>query len=152
MSEREEGLPKSRRRAGVLVLAALVACLLATACGGQGQLGAKALGQQSKAVQSLAAEGALLAQDAAAGKSTNIYRREHSSELATAASTAEASLQGSRTEPALEAELRALTALAGKVRADLKRLKNASGAEQRTLAGALGAAARQSERIGEQLA
>jgi hypothetical protein len=151
MSEREEGLPKSRRHAGVLVLAVL-ACLLAAACGGQGQLSAKALVKQSEAVQSLAAEGALLAQDAAAGKSTGTYRREHSSELATAASTAEASLEAATTEPALEAKLRALTALAGKVRADLKRLANASEAEQRTLGKTLDAAAHQSERIGEQLA
>ena len=51
---------------------ALVA-MLAAACGGQGTVGAKALEQQSKAVQSLAAEGALLAQDSADGKSTGIY-------------------------------------------------------------------------------
>jgi hypothetical protein len=151
MSEHEDSSLESRRCHGVLVLA-LVSVLLAAACGGQGTLGAKALGRQSKAVQSLAAEGALLAQDAAAGKSTGIYRREHASELATAASTAEASLASARTEPALEAERRALATLAGKVQADLKRLAGASEAEQRALGKALDAAAHQSERIGEQLA
>jgi hypothetical protein len=151
MPEHEDASPKSRRTHGALVLA-LVAVLLTAACGGQGTLGAKALGEQSKAVQSLAAEGALLAQDSAAGKSTGIYRREHSNELSTAASKAEASLASARTEPALEPKLRALTALAGRVRADLERLASASEAEQRALGKTLDAAAHQSERIGEQLA
>ena len=150
MSEQGESSPKSQRRAGALLLTLVV--LLAAACGGQGTLGAKALEQQSKAVQSLAAEGALLAQDSAAGKSTGIFRREHSSELSTAASKTEASLASASTEPALEPELRALTALAGKVGADLKRLASASEAEQRALAKTLDKAAHQSERIGEQLA
>jgi hypothetical protein len=134
----------------VLVLALVV--MLAAACGGQGTLGEKALGEQSKAVQSLAAEGALLAQDSAAGKSTRIYRREHSNELSAAASKAEASLASARTKPSLEGERRALTALAGKVRADLTRLASASEVEQRALGKALDAAAHQSERIGERLA
>ena len=134
----------------MLVLALVVA--LAAACGGQGTLGAKALGEQSKAVQSLAAEGALLAQDSADGKSTDIFRREHSNELSTAASKTEDSLANASTEPALEPELRALTALAGKVGADLKRLASASEAEQRALGKSLDTAAHQSERIGEQLA
>ena len=138
------------RRAGALLLALVV--LLAAACGGQGTLGAKALEQQSKAVQSLAAEGALLAQDSAAGKSTGIFRREHATELSTAASKTEASLASASTEPALEPKLRALTALAGKVGADLKRLASASEAEQRALGRTLDEAAHQSERIGEQLA
>jgi hypothetical protein len=151
MPEHDDSSPAPRRPFVVLALA-LVAVLLTAACGGQGTLGAKALGEQSKAVQSLAAEGALLAQDAAAGKSIGIYRREHSSELATAASKAEASLAGARTEHSLEPKLRALTALAGKVHADLKRLAHASEAEQRALGKALDAAAHTSERIGEQLA
>jgi hypothetical protein len=151
MSEHEDASPKVRRTGGALVLA-LVSVVLTAACGGQGTLGAKALGEQSKAVQSLAAEGALLAQDAAAGKSTRIYRREHSNELSAAASKAEASLESARTKPALEAKRRALTALAGKVRVDLERLASASEDEQRTLGKALGAAAQQSERIAEQLA
>jgi hypothetical protein len=134
----------------VLVLALVV--VLAAACGGQGTLGAKALGEQSKAVQSLAAEGALLAQDSADGKSTDIFRREHSNELSAAASKTRASLASATTKPSLESERRELTALAAKVGADLKRLASASEAEQRTLAKALDEAAHQSERIGESLA
>ena len=102
MSEQGEVSPKSPHRAGALLLALVV--LLAAACGGQGTLGAKALEQQSKAVQSLAAEGALLAQDSAAGKSTGIFRREHATELSSAASKTEASLASASTEPALEPE------------------------------------------------
>jgi hypothetical protein len=151
MPEHEDASPKSRRTYGALVVA-LLAVLLTAACGGQGTLDAKALEQQSKAVQSLAAEGALLAQDSAAGKSTGIFRREHSNELSAAASKTEASLASASTEPALEPKLHALTALAGKVGADLKRLASASEAEQRALGRTLDKAAHQSERIGEQLA
>ena len=90
-------------------------------CGSGGKLGAKALSQQSKSLQSEAAEGALLAQDAVSGRTTRVYTREHSSDLYKAASQAEASLKAAKTEPALEPKLRQLAVLAGQVSADLKR-------------------------------
>ena len=61
-----------------------ILALLGAGCGGGGRLGAKALSQQAKSVQSLAAEGALLAQDAVSGKTTRVYRREHFSDLSKA--------------------------------------------------------------------
>ncbi|HET6170976.1 MAG TPA: hypothetical protein VFD90_00120 [Gaiellales bacterium] len=131
---------------------ALAALCAGAGCGSQGTLSAKALGQQSKSVQSLAAEGALLAQDAAAGKSTGTFRREHSAELAAAAATAAASLGSAKTPPPLVPKLRRLESVAHRVAADLERLGHASTEEQRTLARTLEAAARQSERIGEELA
>jgi hypothetical protein len=137
------------RLGGVLIVACAI--LLGAGCGGGGRLGAKSLAGHSKAVQSLAAEGALLAEDSVAGKSTGTYRREHSADLAAAASKAAASLESATTAPALRPKLRALGLVAAKVHRDLERLKSASKAEQRTLGRALEADAKQSERIGSEL-
>jgi hypothetical protein len=140
----------SLRRERVLILAVILA-LLGAGCGSGGKLGAKALSQQSKSLQSEASEGALLAQDAVSGKTTRIYTREHSSDLYKAASQAEASLKAAKTEPALQPKLRQLTALVTQVRVALKRLGGASKAEQRVLRRELQAAAEESEKIGKGL-
>jgi hypothetical protein len=138
----------SLRRERVLVVGVILA-LLGAGCGSGGKLGAKALSQQSRSLQSEAAEGALLAQDAVSGKTTRIYTREHSSELYKAASQAEASLKAAKTEPALEPKLRQLAALAAQVSAALKRLGGASKEEQRALGRELQTAARESKTIGK---
>ena len=109
-------------------------------CGG-GSLSAKAIETQSTSLQSLAAEGALLARDSAAGKTTAIYTRVHSEALAKAASKAAASLQTATTEPALEPKLRRVASLASEVSADLKQLGHASKSEQLRLAEELSKAA-----------
>lgn len=131
----------------------MVACaiVLCAGCGSAGSLGAKGLAEQSKAVQSLAAEGALLAEDSVAGKSTGVYRREHAAELSAAASKAESSLKVATVAPALGPKLRELAAVAGKVHADLRRLGGASRDQQRALGRKLEAAAHESERIGKEL-
>ena len=130
-----------------LVLGVIVA-LFATGCGGGGKLGAKALSQESKSLQSLAAEGALLGQDAVSGRTTRVYTREHSSDLYKAASQAETSLKTATTESALEPKLRQLAVLAGQVRAEFKRLGSASKEEERALVRELLAAAQESKKIG----
>jgi hypothetical protein len=136
----------------VLALGVVLA-LLAVGCGSGGKLGAKALSQQAKSVQSEASEGALLAEDAVAGKSTSIFVREHSSYISAAASKVAASLKGAETEPALRQELRRLRALATHVSSALERLGGASSkAEQRALGRQLEAAAEASGKIGEELA
>jgi hypothetical protein len=141
---------RSLRRERLLVLGAILAVLCA-GCGSGGKLGAKALSQQSKSLQSLAAEGALLAQDAVSGKITNVYTREHSADLYKAASQAEASLKTAKTGPALHRKLRRLAVLGSQVSAALHRLGGASKGEQRTLAHQLQMAAQQSEQIGKAL-
>ena len=92
-------------------------------------------------MQSLAAEGALLGRDSAAGKTTAIYTRVHSEALAKAASKAAASLQSATTEPGLEPKLRRVASLAGEVSDDLKQLGHASRNEQLRLAKELSKAA-----------
>jgi hypothetical protein len=126
---------------GALVVVAILA-LLACGCGG-GRLGAKALSQESTSLQSLAAEGALLARDSAAGKTTRIYTRVHANDLYKAASQSAKSLRTAKTRQALEPKLRRLASAARKVSADLKRLGQAAKDEQRRLARELQATAKQ---------
>jgi hypothetical protein len=140
----------SARLKRVLGLGVILA-LVGGGCGSGGRLGAKALSHQSKSLQSEAAEAALLAQDAASGRTTRIYTREHSSDLYRAVSQDLATLRAAMTEPALESRLRQLVVLAGQVSADLKRLGSASRDDARALARELQAAAQASQRIGEGL-
>jgi len=130
---------------------AVIAALAVGGCGSGGALGAAALAQRSKSLRSEAAEGALLAEHAASGRTTRIYTREHASDLAMAASRAEVTLKAATTEPGLEPTLRQLALLAGRVSADLERLGDASMDEDRALARELRAAAQASQEIGERL-
>lgn len=130
----------------------VAAVLLALAgCGGRGPIGAAALERQAESLRSGAAEGALLAEDAAAGRTTRTFQRLHSSELADAVAGVESALSSSEAEPGLDAERRRLVDVAGRVRNGLERLGGASGDEGRALARDLGAAAGESERIGASL-
>jgi hypothetical protein len=123
--------------------------LVGGGCGGGGKLGTKALSREAKSLQSEAAEGALLAQDAASGRTTRIYTREQSSDLSGAASRTESTLKAAKTAPALQSRVRQLAILAGQLGANLKRLGNASKDEARALARELDAASRASQKIGE---
>jgi hypothetical protein len=113
------------QRSGALALVVVLA-LLASGCGSGGTLSAKALSQESKSLKSLAAEGALLARQADAGKTTDIFRRVHSGYLYKAASKSSSSLRTAKTEPGLDAELRKLKYVSGQLSGDLKRLGHAS--------------------------
>ncbi len=130
------------QRSGALVLVAVIA-LFASGCGSSGRLSAKALSDQSTALESLAAEGALLARHAGGGKTTHIFTRVHSEYLYEAASQAASSLRTAKTDPAFEPKLRHVASLARKVSADLKRVGHASKAEQPRLARELEAAAKE---------
>lgn len=141
---RRKSLPPRPRVVGL----AVVLVLLGGGCGSGAKLGAHALSQQSKSLQSAAAEGALLAQDAASGRTTRVFTREHSSELSAAASKTESTLKAATTEPALEGAVRRLAVIAGQVGADLERLGSASRDEARALAHELEAAAEASRKIG----
>jgi hypothetical protein len=133
--------PNHPSGATLVVVAALL--LPASGCGGGGALSAKALSQESKSLQSLAAEGALLARDAEAGRTSRIFTRVHSEDLYKAASKSSTSLRTAKTEPALEPKLRRIASLARRVSGDLKRLGHASKDEQPRLARQLEAAAKE---------
>jgi hypothetical protein len=132
-----------RRRA--LLLGAVVA-LIAAGCGGA-HIGKKGLEKQAESLQSLAAEGALLATDSAAGRTTRTYTREHASDLQSAAAKIASRLKAARTEPGLEPKLHRLAGLARRVADDLDRLGHAPRAEQRAIGHRLRIAAGISEQI-----
>ena len=129
--------------------ATLAAALLCAGCGGE--LSASALSKQADSLRSLAAEGALLAEDASAGKTTHTFTRVHSSDLDKAASKTAASLKTAKTQPALASELHRLASVAQRISDDLDRLGDASKDEQRSLANQLQRAADQSNTIAEGL-
>jgi hypothetical protein len=116
-------------------LAAVVGIgLLAAGCGSGGTLSAKALSQESSTLQSLAAEGALLARNSAAGRTTSVYTRVHSEYLQKAASQSAKSLQSAKTTPALRTKLRRTARVATRVSSELEQLGHASSTEQQRLA------------------
>jgi hypothetical protein len=134
-----------------VLLLGVVLALLGAGCGGGGKLGAKALSQQARSLQSDAAEGALLAEDVVSGKTTRVYTRQHSADLHKAASQVEASLKTARTTPGLEGKLRRLEAIATRVSTELERLGHASKGEAHALRRELEAAAAESKSIGKGL-
>ena len=148
--QRRSPLRTCLSRVSSLFVLGVSLALLGAGCGSGGKLEAKALSQQSTSLQSLAAEGALLAEDAVSGKTTRIYTREHSSDLHKAASKVEASLKAAKTESALEPKLRQLAALAAQVSAALKRLGGGSKDTQRALGRELQTAARESKTISKE--
>ena len=111
-----------------------VLSIVGAACTSGGSLGAGDLSQQMESLKSIAAEGALLAPDAALGRTTRTYTREHSAQLHEAAAQAEALLRAATTDPGLESARRKLVVFAGRVSAALGRLANASRMEDRVLA------------------
>jgi hypothetical protein len=142
----------SKNYGPMTTLLAMTLVIVGVACGRGGTLEPEALSQEAETLRSDAAEGALLAQDTLAGKTTRIYTREHALDLSEDASQTEATLVAATTEPALEPELRQLAELAGQVTDALERLANASEDEEGTLVGELQAAAEASRKIGEGLA
>ena len=121
--------------ARALVALTLVAVLLA-GCGSQ-----NALPQQSKSLKALAAEGSLLAGNAARGRSTTVFTREHTGFLLTSARSSASALARQTS-----AKGRQLARLAVRVRDDLERLQQSGSdrAEQQRVQADL-------ERIAKQL-
>jgi hypothetical protein len=140
------GIRRTRIALGCLALALLLA-----SCGSGGVLGPRSLAKQSDAVQSLAAEGALLAQDGVDGNTTAIFSREHGGFLSKAATSTASSLAKARTSPALVPKLRRLQTLSASVRDQLRRFGGASRAEEREIARTLRRAADEAGRLSKSL-
>jgi hypothetical protein len=110
-------------------------------------VGKQALSKEADALQSLAAEGALLAEESAAGNATGIYTREQAAALHAASLQAADALKRASAGPGLGPELQELRLLATRVARDLERLGHASRREQRAIARRLGRAAKRIETI-----
>jgi hypothetical protein len=95
--------------------------VLLAGCNG-GTVDRHALKQDGGAIDSLACEGALLADDVAKGSSTRVFARIHADELAARASTFARDLARRPTVPAFETKVRAQARKAGRIAAELDRL------------------------------
>jgi len=104
--------------------------------------------QEASGLQSLAAEGDILAGGAARGRSTSAFVRVHSAALAKAAKASAALLAKGRT-----ADARALAALAVRVGSRLDRLWHSGSdrAEQQRIATQLRRAAAEASKLGKRL-
>jgi hypothetical protein len=102
--------------------------------------------QEATGLQSLAAEGGLLAGDAARGRSTAAFMRIHAQYLTKAAQSSATTLAVGGPPPA-----RALAALARSVALELDSLSHSGSdhAEQRRLADVLARAAERAARLGQ---
>ena len=98
----------------------LLAVVLA-GCNG-GTVDKHALKRDAEKIGSLATEGELLANDVSKGASTNYFARVHAKELSRAASDLEDALAERPTSPGIEADVRKLSRLAGKVSDELEQL------------------------------
>jgi hypothetical protein len=127
-------------------LSALVFVL--TGCGG-GTLDAQSFKKEAEAIQSFAAEGALLADDVADGKSTVPFTRVHAGELTERAAKLAQTLASAEATPAVREELAEAVELAKLVTARLEELENAPGDAEaaRRVRRELEAAARRAEEL-----
>jgi hypothetical protein len=109
-------------RLAVKRLSALAVMLATvTGCNG-GTVDKHALKRDAETIASLATEGQLLANDVSQGASTKYFARVHAKELSRAASNLEDALSERPTLPGVEADVRKLARLAGKVSAELEQL------------------------------
>jgi hypothetical protein len=132
-----------------VVLATLGALvLLVTGCGGGGKIGDEELHEQLEAVQSTAAEGALLASDVARGRTLGPFADVHSRVLAAQAQTAASFLSPDRAQAGLEPDVSRAARLAKSVESSLDELETAGGDRARILARDLQRDADEAERLG----
>jgi len=129
------------------LLAALAAALLVGGCG-SATTDRDTLGKSADAVHSTATEGALLADDAAAGRTIGTYRSVHAAALEETVSAEARTLEGAQAEAGLRADAARLANLADDVARLLVRLEAADAAEAGRLAEELRRAARRADELG----
>ena len=105
---------------GLLISAVLLA---AAGCGG-GSVAQKDVQKQFEAIQSLAAEGALVADGAADGRTTDVFVRVHTSYLDDAAQKVATELSSAQAEGAVERDRERAAHLASRVANELARLSD----------------------------
>jgi hypothetical protein len=129
-------------------LALPVLALLLCSCGG-GQLSKKELQKDVESIQSLAAEGALVARDAADGSTTDVFVRVHSQSLQKAADKVEQKLSSAHASGSLDAHRAKAQRLAARVADELGRLHAHPGdrAREAQLAGSLDDDAKTAEEL-----
>jgi hypothetical protein len=104
-----------------------VVLLVAGGCGGGGSVSQKDVQKQFEAIQSLAAEGALVADGAADGRTTDVFVRVHTGYLDKAARKVEGQLSSARASGAAERDRVRGVRLASSVADELARLGDDPG-------------------------
>ena len=104
-----------------------VVLLVAGGCGGGGSVSQKDVQKQFEAIQSLAAEGALVADGAADGRTTDVFVRVHTGYLDKAARKVEGQLSSARASGAAERDRVRAARLASSVADELTRLGDDPG-------------------------
>jgi hypothetical protein len=99
--------------------------LPAAACGGGGTLSTKAFQKQAESLQSLAAEGALVAKGTADGRATETFVSVHTEYLSKAATKVETKLRSAQASGDLEEKRKSALRLAGRITDDLGQLHRA---------------------------
>jgi hypothetical protein len=99
----------------------LVALLFLVGCNG-GTVDRHALENDRKTLDSIACEGALVADGVARGRTTVVFARVHSDELRIDASNFADALASRETEPGIEREVRRTARQASRLAAELQRL------------------------------
>ncbi len=112
----------------------LALVVVAASCGG-GALSEKSLQTQAAAIQSLAAEGALVAGGVAEGRTTEVFVRVHTDDLLKEARKVQAKLDSESAGGTLERKRKTAARLPGRVAQELEQLHRAPG--DRALAGRL---------------
>jgi hypothetical protein len=131
-----------------ICLALLV--LPTAACGGGGTLSSKAFQKQAESLQSVAAEGALVAEGSADGRTTETFVSVHSEYLSKAATKVETKLRSAQARGDLEEKRKAALRLAGRITDELEQLHRAP--DDQMLAARLAAELRDEADAAEKLA
>src|SRR5437867_5321905 len=118
---RDERIHQHRQDAVIRAFALCVLAVVLAGCNG-GTVDRHALKRDAEKVGSLATEGELLANDISKGASTKYFGRVHAKELSRAASDLSDALAERPTSPGIEADVRKLSRLAGKVSDELEQL------------------------------
>jgi hypothetical protein len=126
-----------------------IAVSLAAGCGGGGTLSHDSLRKEAESIQSVAAEGALLAHDSADGRTTTPFVSVHSEVLAESAGKVAQKLESAAVEPGLEQDRARAERLATRIEEELDQLDEHPDdrAEARRVADELDQAAKAAEEL-----
>ena len=124
-----------------------ISSILAVGCGGGGTLSRDSLQKEAESVQSVAAEGALLAHDAADGRTTTPFALVHSGVLAESAGEVAQKLEAADVEPGLEQDRARVLRLAARIEEELDQLDPNDRAAAQRIADELAQVAKAAEEL-----